>query len=145
MILLDINMPEMDGFEVLKVLRNDEHTADIPVFAVTANALPKDLERGVAAGFDHYLAKPLNIPQFIAAVEVALLQPPIRQPKRVRVKREPVASPESVAAKPPSLKSPLQPIRKPFLRAMLGRRAESPASAPLASAPTGQDGPQAGE
>jgi signal transduction histidine kinase/DNA-binding NarL/FixJ family response regulator len=88
LILLDINLPEMDGFEVLKVLRNDDHTADIPVIAVTANALPKDLERGVAAGFDHYLTKPLNIPEFIAAMEVALTQPPVRRQKRVRVKRE---------------------------------------------------------
>jgi DNA-binding response OmpR family regulator len=73
---------------VLKALRSDDHTADIPVFAITANALPKDLERGVAAGFDHYLVKPLNIPQFIAAVDVALTQPPARRVKRVRVKRE---------------------------------------------------------
>jgi signal transduction histidine kinase/DNA-binding NarL/FixJ family response regulator len=143
LILLDINLPEMDGFEVLKLLRSDPHTSEIPVFAVTANALPKDLERGVAAGFDHYLTKPLNIPQFIAAVEVALLQPPIRQPKRVRVKREP--APESVAAKPPALKPPFQPVRKPFLRAMLGRRAENPPPAPVANAPTAEDGQQAAE
>jgi CheY-like chemotaxis protein len=106
LILLDINLPEMDGFEVLKVLRNDEHTADIPVFAVTSNALPKDLERGVAAGFDHYLVKPLNIPQFIAAVDVALTQPPARRVKRVRVKREGAApSPangEALAVKQPT-------------------------------------------
>ncbi len=93
LILLDINLPEMDGFEVLKALRADEHTADVPVFAVTANALPKELERGVAAGFDHYIVKPLNIPQFIAAVDVALAQPPARRLKRVRTKREPAAAP----------------------------------------------------
>lgn len=104
LILLDINLPDMDGFDVLKVLRNDEQTAEIPVFAVTANALPKDLERGVAAGFDHYLAKPLNIPQFMAAVDVALTQPPVRRLKRVRVNREPAAPPpangEALAVKP---------------------------------------------
>ena len=92
LILLDINLPEMDGFEVLKALRNDENTAEIPVFAVTANALPKDLERGVAAGFDHYIVKPLNIPQLIAAVDVALAQPPARRLKRARTKREPAAT-----------------------------------------------------
>jgi signal transduction histidine kinase/CheY-like chemotaxis protein len=103
LILLDINLPEMDGFEVLKALRGDEHTSEIPVFAVTANAWPKDLERGVAAGFDHYLTKPLNIPQFIAAVDVALTQPPVRRLKRVRVKREPTAPAigETLAVKQP--------------------------------------------
>ena len=92
LILLDINLPEMDGFEVLKALRSDENIAEIPIFAVTANALPKDLERGVAAGFDHYVVKPLNIPQFIAAVDVALAQPPARRPKRARIKREPAVT-----------------------------------------------------
>jgi hypothetical protein len=78
---------------VLKVLRGDKNTSEIPVFAVTANALPKELERGVAAGFDHYIVKPLDIPQFIAAVDVVLAQPPAaRRLKRARVKREPAAS-----------------------------------------------------
>jgi signal transduction histidine kinase/DNA-binding NarL/FixJ family response regulator len=109
LILLDINLPEMDGFEVLKALRSDEHTSEIPVFAVTANALPKELERGVAAGFDHYLVKPLDIPQFIAAVDVALAQPLVRRPRRLRFKREPAAPPqvatghvEIISAKRPS-------------------------------------------
>lgn len=88
LILLDLNLPEMDGYQVLNALRAEESTADIPVFAVTADALPKDLERGVAAGFDHYLAKPLDIPQFIAAVDVALAQPPARRARRTRIKRE---------------------------------------------------------
>jgi len=88
LILLDINLPEMDGYEVLKALRTDDNTTDIPVFAVTANALPRDLERGVAAGFDHYITKPLDIPQFIAAVDLILAQPPVPRAKRARVKRE---------------------------------------------------------
>jgi signal transduction histidine kinase/AmiR/NasT family two-component response regulator len=95
LILLDINLPEMDGFEVLKVLRSDENISEIPIFAITANALPKDLERGVAAGFDHYIVKPLNIPQFIAAVDVALAQPPARRLKRARIKREPTVPPQA--------------------------------------------------
>jgi len=78
--------------QTLKALRSDENIAEIPIFAVTANALPKDLERGVAAGFDHYIVKPLNIPQFIAAVDVALAQPPARRLKRARIKREPAGT-----------------------------------------------------
>jgi CheY-like chemotaxis protein/anti-sigma regulatory factor (Ser/Thr protein kinase) len=116
LILLDINLPEMDGFEVLKALRADDHTSDIPVFAVTANALPKDLERGVAAGFDHYLSKPLNIPQFIAAVDVALTQPPVRRLKRVRVKHgqtglQPVNSEALAVKQPTSLAAKLLSVR----------------------------------
>ncbi|MBI3438227.1 MAG: response regulator [Proteobacteria bacterium] len=88
LVLLDINLSEMDGYDVLRALRADENTADIAVFAITSNALPRDLERGVAAGFDHYIAKPLDIPQFIAAVDVVLAQPPARRAKRARVRRE---------------------------------------------------------
>ncbi|MGM0595179.1 MAG: PAS domain-containing protein [Pseudomonadota bacterium] len=69
LILLDTNMPEMDGYQVLERLRAEPQLCDIPVVAVTANAMPRDIERGRAAGFDDYLTKPLNIPQFISTVE----------------------------------------------------------------------------
>ena len=60
LILLDIQLPGIDGYEVLRRLRAEDSTRDIPVIAVSANALRADLERGRAAGFDDYLTKPID-------------------------------------------------------------------------------------
>lgn len=68
LILLDINLPGMDGFAALRQLRDNPATRDIPVIAVTANAMPKDVARGMAAGFADYLTKPLDVQQFLSAV-----------------------------------------------------------------------------
>ena len=59
-ILLDINMPDMDGFEVLAALKVDEQLKSIPVIALTANAMMDDVKRGLATGFSDYLSKPIN-------------------------------------------------------------------------------------
>ncbi|WBS02432.1 ATP-binding protein [Pseudoduganella sp. SL102] len=72
MILLDINLPGMDGFEVLRLLRSDPRTAGIPAIALTANAMPRDVERGIAAGFFRYLIKPINIDEFTEAINSTL-------------------------------------------------------------------------
>jgi PAS domain S-box-containing protein len=64
LILLDINLPELDGYGVLRELRNAPETRDVPVVALTANAMPKDIERGKAAGFLEYLTKPLDVANF---------------------------------------------------------------------------------
>ena len=69
LILLDINMPGMNGYQVLTVLRADTSLKDIPIIAVTANAMPRDIERGLAAGFAAYLTKPLKIPEFNALLD----------------------------------------------------------------------------
>ena len=68
MILLDINLPEMDGFEVLRRLRDNPATRNIPVIGISANAMPQDIERARAAGFADYLTKPLQIDQFLSVV-----------------------------------------------------------------------------
>ncbi|MBN8494465.1 MAG: response regulator, partial [Burkholderiales bacterium] len=60
LILLDIQLPGIDGYEVLRRLRAQPETRDIPVVAVSANAMRSDLERGRAAGFDDYLTKPID-------------------------------------------------------------------------------------
>jgi CheY-like chemotaxis protein len=72
LILLDIQLPGMDGYEVLRRLRADASSAHVPVIAVSANAMPHDVARGRAAGFVDYLTKPLDMPRLIAAVEKVL-------------------------------------------------------------------------
>ncbi|MCW9057866.1 MAG: response regulator [Gammaproteobacteria bacterium] len=69
LILLDINMPGMDGYQLLSVLRTDARLGSIPVVAVTANAMPRDIERGRAAGFSDYLSKPIDIKRFYAILD----------------------------------------------------------------------------
>jgi PAS domain S-box-containing protein len=72
LILLDINLPDLDGYAVLQHLRADAATRDIPVIAVSANAMPHDVERARAAGFIAYLTKPLDIAQLLRLVDDAL-------------------------------------------------------------------------
>ena len=64
LILLDINMPGMSGYEVLEILRAEERFDGVPIVALTANAMPRDIERGLQAGFDAYLTKPLDVARF---------------------------------------------------------------------------------
>lgn len=68
-ILLDINLPDMDGYEVIARLRATPETATIPVLAVTANAMPGDAARVRAAGFAGYISKPINVASLLAEVE----------------------------------------------------------------------------
>jgi CheY-like chemotaxis protein len=65
---MDIQLPDMDGLEVLGRLRAGERTTSIPVLAVTAQAMQGDRERFLAAGFDGYLSKPVNIVELVGAV-----------------------------------------------------------------------------
>ncbi len=73
-VLMDLNLPGMSGFEVLAQLRRDPATAHIPVLALTANAMPRDIERGLSAGFARYLTKPIDIEQFNEAIDSVLAQ-----------------------------------------------------------------------
>jgi CheY-like chemotaxis protein len=58
-ILMDINLPGISGYGALKLLRDDPATAHIPVLALSANAMPRDIEKGLEAGFFRYLTKPI--------------------------------------------------------------------------------------
>ncbi|MDD5286940.1 MAG: response regulator, partial [Desulfuromonadaceae bacterium] len=71
-ILMDINMPGISGLEALKILRDDPATAQIPVIAVTANAMPLDIKRGMKAGFFRYITKPIKVNEFLEALNVTL-------------------------------------------------------------------------
>ncbi len=68
LVLLDIQLPGMDGFEVLARLRADARTAGVPVVAVSANAMPADRERAARAGFDEYVTKPIDMAHLLAVV-----------------------------------------------------------------------------
>ncbi|MDC8759651.1 ATP-binding protein [Janthinobacterium fluminis] len=72
LILMDLNLPGIGGAEALQLLRADPLTAHIPVIALTANAMPRDVERGLAQGFARYLTKPINIDEFTQAVNSTL-------------------------------------------------------------------------
>lgn len=68
LILMDINLPGMSGVEAVRTLKADSATRDIPVVAISAAAMPKDLEAGTQAGFDAYLTKPINLKEVFATV-----------------------------------------------------------------------------
>jgi CheY-like chemotaxis protein len=69
LILMDINLPGMDGYAALAALKADARTAEIPVIAITANAMKGDEERGLQAGFVDYLTKPLEVDRLLRAME----------------------------------------------------------------------------
>ena len=71
-ILMDINLPGMSGIEAMQLLRQHPATAHIPVVALSANAIPYDIERGLEAGFFRYLTKPIKVNEFMVALDVAL-------------------------------------------------------------------------
>ncbi len=73
-IILDINLPGMDGYEVLNVLQRDNKTRVIPVIGLSANAMPYDIERGRQAGFVDYLTKPVQINKLIHLLNQVLTQ-----------------------------------------------------------------------
>ena len=75
-VLLDINLPDMNGFEVLRFLKTHSKTAGIPVCALTANAMPREVERGREAGFDRYITKPIDVPRFVQALHELLQAAP---------------------------------------------------------------------
>ncbi|WP_305908327.1 PAS domain S-box protein [Methylomarinum sp. Ch1-1] len=77
LILLDINMPSMNGYQVIKVLQSELDLKTIPVVAITANAMPRDIARGKQAGFAEYLTKPLDIKQFHAVMNRFLNRNPV--------------------------------------------------------------------
>jgi CheY-like chemotaxis protein len=71
-ILMDINLPGISGIEALRILRDDPLTAHIPVIALSANAMPRDIEKGLQAGFFRYLTKPIKVNEFMQTLDVAL-------------------------------------------------------------------------
>ena len=71
-ILMDINLPGISGIEALRILAADPTTAHIPVVALSANAIPRDIEKGLEAGFFRYLTKPIKVNEFMDTLDVTL-------------------------------------------------------------------------
>ena len=71
-ILMDINLPGISGIEAMKILRKDPATSHIPVIALSANAMSRDIEKGLETGFFRYLTKPIKINEFMNAMDEAL-------------------------------------------------------------------------
>ncbi len=71
-ILMDINLPGISGIEAMKILHADPTTAHIPIIALSANAVPRDVERALEAGFFDYLTKPIKVGHFMEVLDVAL-------------------------------------------------------------------------
>ena len=71
-ILMDINLPGINGIDALKILIEDPETRNIPVVALSANAMPLDIETGMKAGFFRYLTKPINVNEFMVTLNMAM-------------------------------------------------------------------------
>jgi PAS domain S-box-containing protein len=71
-ILMDINLPGISGIEAMEILRREPATARIPVVAISANAMPHDIEKGLQAGFLRYLTKPIDVDEFARTLDMAL-------------------------------------------------------------------------
>ena len=76
LILMDIQLPGMNGMQALGHLRADPLTRAVPVIAVTASAMTQDRQKIMAAGFDDYQSKPINVKEFVAAVRQMLNRQP---------------------------------------------------------------------
>ena len=74
LILLDLSMPVMDGWQALRHIRANAALASVPVIAISAHAIHGDKERALAVGFDGYLTKPINVPTLIADIRRALAE-----------------------------------------------------------------------
>jgi CheY-like chemotaxis protein len=71
-IVMDINLPGISGLEALKMLQADPSTAHIPVMALSANAMPHDVEKGLVAGFCAYQTKPIRVSEFLVELDRGL-------------------------------------------------------------------------
>lgn len=71
-ILMDINLPGISGIEAMKILSADPATAHIPIIALSANAMPSDIEKGMQSGFFRYLTKPIKVNQLMETLDIAL-------------------------------------------------------------------------
>jgi CheY-like chemotaxis protein len=72
LVLMDLSLPEMDGWHAARLLKDDAATKHIPLIAVTAHTLPGDRKKALDAGFDNYLSKPINVNTFTHVIRKML-------------------------------------------------------------------------
>jgi CheY-like chemotaxis protein len=72
LILMDINLPDMDGYQALEELKKRAVIPHIPVVAISANAMDSDMQRGLDTGFAAYMTKPLNLQEFMSMIRTQL-------------------------------------------------------------------------
>jgi CheY-like chemotaxis protein len=73
LILMDLGLPEMDGWKAAQKLKSEERTKSIPLFALTAHTLPAERKRAIQAGCDGYVSKPIHVDGFLKLIENALV------------------------------------------------------------------------
>ena len=71
LILMDLSMPEMDGWLATEKIKSDDSTKEIPLYAITAHTLPRDRYRAVQAGCDGYISKPIHVESFLMVIQEA--------------------------------------------------------------------------
>jgi len=76
LIIMDIELPDLNGFDALKILRNDPKTHQVPIVALTSDAFPEQIEKGINAGFCNYITKPFKIDALMKALDEHLLYSP---------------------------------------------------------------------
>jgi CheY-like chemotaxis protein len=91
LILLDLNLVDLPGIEVLQILRDDPTTADIPVAIVSADAMPRQVQRLLSSGAVAYLTKPIDIHRLLELVDDAVVQATARNERRRTGAQQPVA------------------------------------------------------
>lgn len=84
LVIMDINLPGMNGIEAMKLLKRAKVTRAIPVIALSANAVPQDIKKSLKAGFDVYLTKPINLDQVLAAIKKGLAKKGAREKAKVK-------------------------------------------------------------
>ena len=82
LILMDLGLPEMDGWEASEKLKSNEATKAIPLFALTAHTLPRERLRALQAGCDGYFSKPIHVESFLETIEDVFARKKRRKPKR---------------------------------------------------------------
>ena len=93
LVIMDINLPGMNGIEAMKPFKRAKVTRAIPVIALSANAVPQDIKKSLKAGFDEYLTKPINLDQVLAAIKKGLAKKgPREKAKGKTTKRRPLAT-----------------------------------------------------
>jgi DNA-binding response OmpR family regulator len=83
LVILDIMMPEVDGYEVLKFIRGQERTRDTPVILLTAKSTQDDVEKGLGLGADYYITKPFSGAELVRKVKILLEQRRLGQPAQL--------------------------------------------------------------